>query len=43
VLGSATVNATADALDEDPVGVGEGLRDRVHTVMYALLQTDLFK
>lgn len=43
VLGSATVNATADALDDDPVGVGDGLRDRVHTVMYALLQTDLFK
>lgn len=42
VLPSSTVSATKDALKEDPVGVGEGLRDRVHAVLYALLQTDLF-
>ena len=40
-LASASVNATKQALDQDPVGVGNALRDRVHTVMYALLRTEL--
>ncbi|KQM82705.1 glycoside hydrolase family 3 protein [Agromyces sp. Leaf222] len=42
MLGNSTVSTTEKALADDPVGVGEGLRDRVHNVMYALLQTDLF-
>ncbi|NHB84645.1 hypothetical protein G7085_08575 [Tessaracoccus sp. HDW20] len=27
---------------DDPVGIGQGLRDRVHTICFALLQTRLF-
>lgn len=42
-LANLTVSATERAYDADPVGVGEGLRDRVHAVAFALLQTDLFK
>ncbi|SDS21330.1 beta-glucosidase [Paraoerskovia marina] len=34
-----TIDATEEAYDEDPVGVGEGLRDRVHTALYAVLST----
>lgn len=34
--------ATKAAVDEDPVGVGNALRDRVHTVLYTTLQTNLF-
>lgn len=41
-LANLTVSATERAYKQDPVGVGEGLRDRVHAVAYALLQTDLF-
>lgn len=41
-LGSSVVKATNEAYEADPVGIGNGLRDRVHTVAYALLQTDLF-
>lgn len=42
-LPNATEQATKRAYDADPVGVGEGLRDRVHAVAYALLQTELFR
>ncbi|WP_105566935.1 glycoside hydrolase family 3 protein [Microbacterium halophytorum] len=42
VLGNGTVKQVEEVYDEDPVGVGAGLRDRVHTVMFALLKTDLF-
>ena len=31
------------AYEEDPVGIGQGLRDRVHTICFALLQTKLFR
>ncbi|MFJ4106688.1 glycoside hydrolase family 3 protein [Oerskovia enterophila] len=34
--------ATRAAVEEDPVGVGNGLRDRVHTILYTVLQTNLF-
>ncbi|GAA1708434.1 glycoside hydrolase family 3 protein [Isoptericola hypogeus] len=37
-----TDKATREAVDEDPVGVGNGLRDRVHAVLFAVLQTNLF-
>ncbi len=30
------------AYKDDPVGIGQGLRDRVHNVCFALLQTNLF-
>lgn len=42
-LANVTVSATERAYKEDPVGVGEGLRERVHAVAFALLQTDLFE
>lgn len=42
VLPSMTESAARDALAADPVGIGEGLRERVHAVMFALLHTDLF-
>lgn len=42
VLGNSTVRQVDAAYDDDPVGVGNGLRDRVHAVMFALLKTDLF-
>ncbi|MDE0546235.1 glycoside hydrolase family 3 N-terminal domain-containing protein [Microbacterium sp. C7(2022)] len=42
MLPSSAASSTKAALEDDPVGVGEGLRDRVHNVLYALLQTDLF-
>ncbi|WP_137843120.1 glycoside hydrolase family 3 protein [Microbacterium sp. 2FI] len=42
-LGNVTASTVAAELEADPVGVGEGLRDRVHAVMFALLQTDLFR
>ncbi|CAM3467640.1 glycoside hydrolase family 3 protein [Isoptericola cucumis] len=35
-----TDKATRAAVEEDPVGVGHGLRERVHAVLYAVLQTD---
>ncbi|GLI26500.1 beta-glucosidase [Agromyces rhizosphaerae] len=39
-----SVASTIEAeLEADPVGVGEALRERVHTVLYALTQTDLFE
>lgn len=40
---SATVKQMQKAYQADPVGVGEGLRDRTHAITYALLQTDLFE
>ncbi|WES63078.1 glycoside hydrolase family 3 N-terminal domain-containing protein [Microbacter sp. GSS18] len=43
MLPSSTASATEEALEADPVGVGGGLRDRVHAVLYAVLQTDLFE
>ncbi|UNK71848.1 glycoside hydrolase family 3 protein [Microbacterium sp. H1-D42] len=43
MLPSATEKAVKKAHDEDPVGIGNGLRDRVHAVMYAVLQTELFR
>ncbi|WP_127793737.1 glycoside hydrolase family 3 N-terminal domain-containing protein [Agromyces sp. LHK192] len=43
MLPSSAASATKDALAADPVGVGEGLRDRVHATLYAVLQTDLFE
>lgn len=42
MLGNTTVTQVNAAYDVDPVGVGNGLRDRVHAVMFALLRTDLF-
>lgn len=42
MLPSSTIKATKQAYDADPVGVGEGLRDRVHAISYALLRTELF-
>ncbi|GAA1961592.1 glycoside hydrolase family 3 protein [Agromyces allii] len=42
MLPTSTANQTKSALEADPVGVGEGLRDRVHAVLFAVLQTDLF-
>lgn len=37
-----TDRAIEAAVEEDPVGVGNGLRDRVHAVLHATLQTELF-
>ncbi|WP_430645501.1 glycoside hydrolase family 3 protein [Agromyces sp. GXS1127] len=34
--GAATIRA---AVDDDPIGVGNALRDRVHTVLFAVLET----
>ncbi|ANJ26208.1 glycoside hydrolase family 3 protein [Agromyces aureus] len=42
MLPTSTANQTKAALEADPVGVGEGLRDRVHAVLFAVLKTDLF-
>ncbi|KQZ10877.1 hypothetical protein ASD23_01610 [Agromyces sp. Root1464] len=42
-LSSSVASSVKQAYDEDPVGVGNGLRDRVHAVSYALLQTELFQ
>lgn len=41
ILGSQTVSDVEKAIEEDPAGMGRGLRDRVHAVMFALLQTDI--
>lgn len=41
-LANLTVSATQKAYAADPVGVGQGLRERVHAVAFALLRTDLF-
>lgn len=38
-LQHTAADGTQDAYDEDPVGVGEGLRDRVHTALYVVLQS----
>lgn len=40
-LGTSTAKGTNEALKKDPVGIGWGLRDRVHQTCYSLLQTDL--
>ena len=42
-LPNAVKKGVKQAYDADPVGVGNGLRDRVHAVTYALLQTELFR
>ncbi|WP_353808767.1 glycoside hydrolase family 3 N-terminal domain-containing protein [Agromyces sp. SYSU T00194] len=42
VLPGSVESAIASELEADPVGVGEALRDRVHAVLFALTQTDLF-
>ncbi len=42
-LSSSVVRAVNAELRDDPVGVGQGLRDRVHAVLFALTQTDLFE
>lgn len=42
-LPNLTVKSMKQAYKEDPVAIGEGLRDRVHTIAYALLSTDLFE
>lgn len=39
---SSTVKEMRAAYRADPVGIGQGLRDRTHTIAYSLLQTDLF-
>lgn len=41
-LPTNNIRAINKAVKEDPVGVGNGLRDRVHAISYALLRTDLF-
>jgi beta-glucosidase len=40
---SGNIRQLEKAYEEDPVGIGEGLRDRVHTLCYSLLQTTLFR
>ena len=40
-LATNNVRKLTKALETDPVGIGNGLRDRVHTISYALLRTDL--
>lgn len=40
ILPHTVIDSVNDALDEDPAGVGQALRDRVHTVLYSVLQTD---
>ncbi|MGL3151682.1 glycoside hydrolase family 3 protein [Microbacterium sp. A82] len=42
MLGNTTVGQVNAAYDVDPVGVGNGLRDRGHATLYALARTDLF-
>ncbi len=42
-LPNSVKKAVKQAYEADPVGVGNGLRDRVHAVGYALLQTELFR
>ncbi|MFF2369212.1 glycoside hydrolase family 3 N-terminal domain-containing protein [Agromyces sp. NPDC058110] len=33
-------SSTADAVKTDPIGMGNALRDRVHAVLYTIVQTD---
>lgn len=40
VFPSATVAQTKDAVEADPVGIGNGLRDRVHAFLYVAAMTD---
>ncbi|MFV0407882.1 MAG: glycoside hydrolase family 3 protein, partial [Propioniciclava sp.] len=40
VMGHTVVGTMKDAYADDPVGIGNGLRDRVHTWLYWLLRTD---
>lgn len=42
-LSTPTVRTTFTALNNDPVGIGNALRDRAHQISYSLLQTDLFQ
>ncbi|SEJ45079.1 glycoside hydrolase family 3 protein [Demequina mangrovi] len=39
VLAPGTVSATEAAVEEDPVGIGNGLRDRVHQLLYTVTLT----
>lgn len=36
---SATASTMRAAAEDDPIGVGNGLRDRVHTVLFTVLQS----
>ncbi|MDN4472904.1 glycoside hydrolase family 3 protein [Demequina zhanjiangensis] len=40
VFPSATVASMSEAIEEDPVGLGHALRDRVHAVLYSVALTD---
>ncbi|MFF2272090.1 glycoside hydrolase family 3 C-terminal domain-containing protein [Agromyces sp. NPDC058136] len=42
-LPNSSISAVKKAYKEDPVGIGEGLRERAHNISYALLQTELFQ
>ncbi|WP_062204123.1 beta-glucosidase [Demequina salsinemoris] len=39
VLAPSTVSATEKAVEADPVGIGNGLRDRVHQLLYTVTLT----
>lgn len=42
-LPTPTIHQMKAAYKENPVLIGEGLRDRTHTITYTLLKTDLFE
>lgn len=42
-LPTPTINTMKAAYKENPVVIGQGLRDRTHTITYTLLNTDLFE
>ncbi|MWB97753.1 glycoside hydrolase family 3 N-terminal domain-containing protein [Agromyces seonyuensis] len=39
---SSSVSALRDAAETDPIGIGDGLRDRVHAVLFTMLKTNQF-
>lgn len=41
-MGSATAKTTMNAVNNDPIGVGNALRDRVHQICYMVLESNLF-
>lgn len=41
-MGSATAKTTMNAVNHDPVGVGNALRERVHQICYMVLESNLF-
>lgn len=43
ILPNGVVRSTNSALDADPAGDGDALRNRVHNILYAILQTDLVR